>query len=258
MKMLSGLNKLFTEDRILQQFDRLVVQYKGQQLPFPELKAALKSLSSALTKNSAQLGTKPDHLAYSIWEACGGTGFFAVMDHLQKVRHLAQEHPEIVALLDLPVFANHEVMRAYVNHVLPRLVNATIQSVTDQHPGNSQVRWQLGFIAGDQGERPVLLMYPFSNQPNDFDRLEVGYLLPVGNIGTLLDQMSEVVANSQSILESYLADPAKWVSPERDARATQKELLTLIASLDIEQKALLKKMCLQEPEMLQQALAAVA
>jgi hypothetical protein len=48
------------------------------------------------------------------------------------------------------------------------------------------------------------------------------------------------------------------VSPERDARATQKELLTLIASLDIEQKALLKKMCLQEPEMLQQALAAAA
>lgn len=258
MKTLSGLNKLFTEDRLVQQFDRLVVQYKGQVLPFPELKAGLKALSSVLAKNSAQLGTKPDHLAFAIWEACGGNGFFAVMDNLQKVRHLAQEHPEIGLLLDLPVFANHEVMRAYVNHVLPPIVNAVIQGDADKHHASGAVRWQLGFIAGDRGERPVLLMYPFSNQPEDYDRLEVGYLLPVGSIGAFMDQMAELVGTTQTMLAAYLTDPAKWVSPERDARATQKELLTLIASLDTEQKALLKKMCLQEPEMLQQALAAAA
>ena len=254
MKMLSGLHKLLGEGRFLQQVDRLALQYKGESLPFAELKAGLKALSTTLSKNSELLGTKPDHLATSVWDACKGNIFFDVMGSLHALRHLAADHEEISALLNLPVFANHSVMRAYIGYCIPDTVNACFHRV----PAQADSRWQLGFAIGDRGERPVILLHSSANGEGEYDKLEVGQILHVGTIGTLMEQMDELLATVRETLDAYLANPKEWVSPERAARETRKELLTLMASLDAEQKALLKKICLQDPVMLQQVLAAAA
>ena len=258
MKLLSALHKLLNEDNHLKKVDRLVAQYDGQSFPFAELRADLKTLATTLAKNASLLGTKPDQSASSIWDSCNGDVIFDVMDHLEQLRPLAGSHSALVELLKLPVFVNHQVARAYINRKLASSVNETVHGAAERFPGGEAVRWQLGFRIGDRAECPVLLMYPAANAPGEYDTLELGQIHLIGPLETLMDQVNGLVEEARVQLTKYLSDPSKWVSPEREVRNSRKDVKSLLASLDAEQRVLLMKVYQQCPELLQQELAAAA